>query len=110
MAHVRIAEQLGQVLRRLQLVEAAVDGAAMRELCNRFKVDAATVYRACRDFGVTVPSDGGPVGSGRPKRHPFEVLAKLKTGLTAAQVGCECKLSRERVRQIRQYASKLGLL
>lgn len=96
--------------RRKATAAAAKRGLALFRLCGRFKVGPYTIYAACAEHGVRVPSNVDM--SSLAKRHPFEVLAKLKApgNLSGAQVARECGLSYERVRQIKGRARKLGLL
>lgn len=95
---------------RRKAIAKAAEGATMPELCKRFHVGLHTVYDACREHGTTPRRSPYPVRERVYKVDPLEVLAKLKAGWSGAQVGRECGLTRERVRQIKQRARKLGLL
>lgn len=100
MTHVEQAE------RRKAIAEARAKGVSLADLARQFGVCCATIRYACRENAVELED------LRRRKKHPFEVLAKLKAPDYAsdAQVGRECGLSRERVGRIKERARKLGLL
>jgi hypothetical protein len=99
-----------QALRRAQIATAAESGVGMLELQRTFEASNTFIYGVCDSFGIRVSSDGDVSKQGCPKRHPFEVLAKLKNGLPDAEVAKQCSLSRQRVHQIKAKARKLKLL
>ena len=96
--------------RRKAIAEAATRGSGLSELCCKFSVSSHTVYTACREYAAMIPVDVDVSVLG--KRHPFEVLAKLKgpDNPTCAQVARDCGLTGSRVRQIKAHARELRLL
>lgn len=98
--------------RNAKIAAAASAGATMSQLRKRFHVGHHAVSDACREHDVTLVRSPYRPQERLFEVDPLEVLAGLKAPgkVTDAQVGRDCGLSRERVRQIKQRARKLGLL
>lgn len=98
-----------QYERRVEIAKAVAEGVMLIEVSQRFKVSLSTIRNACRQFGTRIPSNIDLTA--RAKRHPFDVLAKLRIPHKLdSEVAMECGLTRERVNQIKKRAREAGLL
>lgn len=88
--------------RRKGIIRDAESGMTVKELVAKYGISMSFVYETLK--GVSVASDGQNV-----QVRPFVILKKIMTSPeTDAEIARECKVSRQRVHQIRLAAKEAG--
>jgi len=94
-------------IRRKSMALAVKSGSLMGETAEMYDVSVHTVRDACKENGVNIPFVNRTSNKEThrvPLTH-FQIVADLQnTVLTYQEIGAKYGVSRERVRQIREYA------